>query len=371
MKHIFKIFICLSSIFISGDLYSTQWTVSNDPIRPAQFTSVESAINAAANGDTILIAGSQTNYIISTNPLIITKKVILIGEGINNPDGFRTTIQATTGTDGKLTFGRLNLTQSSNDSKIIGIYFFNWHEININGNFSGSTAPQRIIDNIEFSDCMFWFSGLFYRNIYNNCKVKNCLFDTGFIRPYDSPNNLSISNSIFSGNGSYFQSENVSLSQQVFVKNCLFLNRTNNFFLSINGIVVENCIFYKSEPTGTITNSTFNNNLTYLCNNNTLPPSGAGNTGTGNIQNSNPLFINYPPLGANFAWAHNYGLQAGSPAIGTGTGGFNIGLTGGTNPLNQLKGNSPLPVVTSLSLPNSSVPVSGTLQGNIQAKVRN
>ena len=130
-------------------------------------------------------------------------------------------------------------------------------------------------------------------------------------------------------------------------------------------------IFYKAESAGA-SNSVYNNNLTYICNNNVLPPTtGSGNTGSGNIVSSNPLFINYPALGANFAWTHDYGLQAGSPAIGAGTGGTNIGLTGGTYPLNQLKGNSPLPVVTSLSLPNSSVPVSGTLQGNIQAKVRN
>ncbi len=70
MKHIFKIFIFLF-FFISGNLYSTQWSVSNDPIRPAQFTTVEGAINAAANGDTILIAGSQTNYLISANPFSV------------------------------------------------------------------------------------------------------------------------------------------------------------------------------------------------------------------------------------------------------------------------------------------------------------
>lgn len=368
MKYICKIFILLS-FFISENLYSTQWSVSNDPLRPAQFTTLEAAINAAANGDTILIAGSQTNYIISTNPLIITKKIILIGEGINNPDGYNTRIQGPP--SGVLTFGRLNPSQSSNDSKIIGIDLYNYVQINIDGNFAGSSAPDRVINNIEFSDCRFWYAGLFFRNINNNCKVKNCLFDNGQINTYNSPNNLIISNNIFFDNGCYYQSSDINQNQQVFIKNCLFLNRTNAFFNSVNGIVLENCIFYKSEPTGSITNSLFNNNLTYLCNNNTLPPAGSGNTGSGNIVNSSPLFINYPPLGANFAWTHNYGLQAGSPAIGAGTGGTNIGLTGGAHPLNQLKGNSPLPVVTSLSLPNSSVPLNGTLQGNIQAKVRN
>jgi hypothetical protein len=368
MKHIYKIFIILS-FFINGNLYSTQWSVSNDPIRPAQFTTVEGAINAAANGDTILIAGSQTNYVITANPLIITKKIILIGEGINNPDGYNTRIQGPP--SGVLTFGRLNPSQSSNDSKIIGIDLYNFGQLYIDGNFSGSTAPERIINGIEFIGCRITESIIFFLNIYQNCKVQNCLFENGQIRFFDSPNNLIITNSIFYSNNSYIQSSNIPANHLVFIKNCLFLNRTSNYFNSINGIVVENNIFYKAEPTGTVTNSIFNNNLTYLCNNNTLPPAGAGNTGTGNIVNSNPLFVNYPPLGANFDWTHNYGLQSGSPAIGAGTGGTNIGLTGGTHPLNQLKGNSPLPVVTSLSLPNSSVPLSGTLQGNIQAKVRN
>ncbi|MBK9255784.1 MAG: hypothetical protein IPM42_09880 [Saprospiraceae bacterium] len=365
MKLILRIYLILTSFFVYNNGYAIQWTVSNDPTRPAQFTSVESAINAAANGDTILVAGSQTTYVIATNPLIINKSIILIGEGVNNPDGFSTNLQV-----GSMTFGRLNPTQSCNDSKIIGITF-NSVAITINGDFLGSSALERTIDNVEFLGCKFIYSGLVFSNIYNNCKIQNCLFDFVDIRFYDSPTNLSISNSVFFTNNSYFLSSNVNLNHQIFVKNCLFLNRTNNLFFSINGIVVENCIFYKSEPTGTITNSIFNNNLTYLCNNNTLPPAGSGNSGSGNIENTNPLFINYPPLGADFAWTHDYGLLAGSPAIGAGTGGTNIGLTGGTYPLNQLKGNSPLPVVTSLSLPNSSVPLNGTLQGNIQAKVRN
>jgi len=374
MKHILKIYLILTSFFVQKNGYSTQWTVSNDPTRPAQFTSVVSAINAAANGDTILIAGSQTGYNITTNPYIITKKIVLIGEGVNNPDGYSTIIQGVG--NAFLTFGRLNATQSSNDSKIIGIEFNNFNEINIDGNFSGSTVVERNISNIEFSKCEFRGSvNLYFRNTYNNCKVKNCLFgQNSQIYCNNSPNNFIITNSIFysdDSNGSFFNSDNATLNQQVSFKNCLILNRTLTFFYNTNGVVVENCIFYKAEPTGPI-NSLFNNNLTYLCNNNTLPPTtGTGNTGTGNIQNTNPLFINYPPLGGVFAWTHDYGLQVGSPAIGAGTGGTDIGLTGGMYPLNQLKGNSPLPVVTSLSLPNSSVPLNGTLQGNIQAKVRN
>jgi hypothetical protein len=368
MKHncIYLFFFSFAMMLLPEQGYTTQWTVSNDPVRPAQFSNIPAAVNAAANGDTILIAGSQNQYTLS-NALFIQKKLILIGEGVNNPDGFNTTIYGSN----TIFFGRLNATQSCDNSKIIGIDF-QVGAVQIDGYFVGSQPEQRVISNVEFIGCRFG-SGCninWYDN-YNNCKMINCLFINTGPRPYVSsvlPNNFIISNSVFSD--SYVQSNLLNLENQVKVLNCVFLNRTSDCLINVVGINVENCIFYKAEPTGA-TNSLFNNNLTYLCNNNALPPAGTGNTGSDNIVNSNPLFNNYPLLGEAFSWAHNYGLQPGSPAIDEGTGVTDIGLTGGDYGLNQLKGNSPLPVVTSLSLPNSSVPINGTLQGNIKAKVRN
>jgi hypothetical protein len=86
--------------------------------------------------------------------------------------------------------------------------------------------------------------------------------------------------------------------------------------------------------------------------------------------NQNPLFTTFPALGADFAWAQNYALLAGSPAIGTGTNGTDIGINSGNSPVTQLYKYAKIPAVTSLTIPVSSVPVGGTLQINIQAVSR-
>jgi hypothetical protein len=137
--------------------------------------------------------------------------------------------------------------------------------------------------------------------------------------------------------------------------------------------VFENNIWYKSElvnssGTPNVINCTFNNNLTYLCNVNTLPPT--NNIGSGNIVNQNPLFTTYPALGGDHTWTQNYALLAGSPALGTGTNGTDIGINSGNAPVTQLLKYAKIPAVTSLTIPVSSVPVGGTLQINIQAVSR-
>ncbi|MBK8700650.1 MAG: hypothetical protein IPN29_14405 [Saprospiraceae bacterium] len=351
-----KLITYLLLTLTAESLYGTQITVSNNPLRPAQYTSLVDAVAAASNNDTLLIAGSSTAY---SGTINLTKSLTMIGEGINNPDGLSTTI----GSD--IWLKNESVSQGASGTKLIGIYFPG--SLYINGDFPGATAPQRILANITIDRCRL--STVYpYAGIYNNFLIKNSLWINGniFEQGAVTGSGFKIENCIFSN--SYIQG-GVTIYN---FKNCIFMDRTSNSFITgVSAIKVEDCIFYKAEPTGAA-NSIFNNNITYLCNNNTLPPTtGTGNTGTGNLANTNPLFINYPALGAAFSWTHNYGLQAGSPALGAGTSGTNIGLTGGSYPLNQLKGYSQLPVVTSLSLPNSSVPVNGTIQGNIKAKARN
>ncbi len=351
-----KLIIIIITLLIAQCVFAAQITVSNNPLRPAQYTSIVAAITAAANNDTLLIAGSSSTYSETIN---LTKPLTIIGEGINNPDGLNTTI------GGAFWIKNASISQGASGSKLIGILFQG--DMYINGDFTGASPAQRILANISIDRCKF--TNLYpYATVYNNFNIRNSLFADGSFYEQGTVT------------GSDFRLENCIFSNQIIIgnvtiykfKNCIFLNRTTNTFApGISNIIVENCIFYKAEPTGA-SNSIFNNNITYLCNNNALPPTtGTGNTGTGNLVNTNPLFIDYPALGAAFSWSHNYGLQAGSPAIGAGTSATNIGLTGGSFPLNQLKGYSQLPVVTSLSLPNSSVPVNGTIQGNIKAKARN
>jgi len=339
--------------------------VSNDAARPAQFTTISAAVNASSPGDTLRIAGSITAY----GGIILQFPMTWIGEGADNPNGFSTRIQ------GNLTLGRLNSSLGSSGSRFYGIRFNTNTAILIDPSFSGSLEVQRILSNFIFERC--WFQSPFnYVNssaqTITDVLIRNCLF-SNVLNVGDGPQNSNkisgtITNCIFDTNSSIQSQAGNILNGGVVIRNSLFLNSSSARFTGINGIIVENSIFYKSEPTGA-TNSVFNNNITYLANNNTLPY--GNNAGSGNLMNVNPLFVNYPSLGADFAWTHNYGLQAGSPAIGTGSNGTNIGLTGGNAPVNNIPGNSRIPVVTGLTLPTSSVPVGGTLEINIQATSRN
>lgn len=363
MKYL-NIAIALHIIFcVQINLFATQRTLSNDANRPAQFSNLQAAIDQSSNGDTIIVysnTSNSTNYNSGGNHIYFYKQLYVIGEGMNN-----TIVSLSSGAN--IYFNNL-----SNGSYFSGLRILS------NLQFGGNSSVSNItFDRCDISDEIYFSSptqninikncqvGICYLNHANvtNMNFDNCIFQQSYVHPQ----HLIISylnNLIFNG---YSNSFNL----QIKVKNSLFIGSTTSMFVNINGIELTNCIFYKADPSGTVINSNFNNCLTYLCNNNNLPPTGTGNTGANNVINQNPLFINFPALGGDFSWTHNYGLQAGSPADNTGTGGTDIGLTGGTYPLNQLKEYSKLPVVTSLSLPNSSVPLNGTLQGNIKAKVRN
>jgi len=76
-----RYFPLLSATFfllaLSFGAQATTWTVSNNPNKPAQFTSAQAAADSSAAGDTLLISGSTTSY----GNLDIEKQLHLIGEG--------------------------------------------------------------------------------------------------------------------------------------------------------------------------------------------------------------------------------------------------------------------------------------------------
>jgi hypothetical protein len=356
-----KLFSALLCSLFFSNLHSTVWTVSNDASRPAQFTTIPAAVTAASPGDTLRIAGSNTQY----EGVILYFPMTWIGEGANNPNGFSTRI-------GNLNLYRLNSSLGSSGSKFYGIHFT---QVYMDPDFTGATVEQKVLTDITFERCriegQFFFNNAQQQKI-TNVFIRNCVFNGSLNLGGTAQNSNKITsiftNCVFDGGSTINAAITNVLNGGVIIRNSLFLNIASPRFININGVIVENSIFYKSEPTGAI-NSVFNNNICYLANSNTIPY--GNNAGSGNLINVNPLFVNYPPLGANFAWTHNYGLQVGSPAIGTGSNGTNIGLTGGNAPVNNIPGNSRIPVVTGLTLPTSSVPVGGTLEINIQAISRN
>lgn len=341
------------------------WTVSYDS-RPAQFTSIQIAHDTASAGDTILINGY------TQDDLTITKSITIIGETISG---------ATSGSNQRsridnLYLRRINSYTGANDVRIYGLEF---DYIDISPVFSGAQAGQQVFDNVLFERCniedAYFATSLSYSYsnfTFRNCRIDNVLGGLG----YSSFSNILITNCVVDGYFSgYTSTTGYGVNGNVVIRNTTFIDRTSTYCFSyLEGAIIENCIFYRSEPTG-CTGCTFNNNLTYLCLNNTLPPaawsSSLPNVGSGNIQNADPLWTAYPALGDQ-PWSsnHNYAPQSGSPAIGTGTNGTNIGLTGGNAPVDNIPTHPKTPEVIEIDIPVSSVPAGGTLQINLKAKTR-
>jgi hypothetical protein len=357
------------------NMMATVWTVSNDPNRPAQYSVLQTAVDAASPNDTLLVTGSGTSYYPGAT---LVKPLVIFGEGIESGGAFPMTDLYS------ITLGRFNSSLSSSGSRIYGCKIYS---LTINSSFSGATNPQQTLSNLIFERCLFQYVSVNANWNLSNVTFRNCLFkDQGgsnlnlygynnYSDPVLGPfTNIIVTNCVFNGYSAGLSSSGgLDLNGNLVVRNCLFLNNYTYSLTSLQEAVFENNIWYKSEVVtssgnSNVTNCTFNNNLTYLCNVNTLPPT--NNIGSGNIVNQNPLFTTYPALGADFAWTHNYALLSGSPALGTGTNGTDIGINSGNSPVSQLYKYAKIPAVTSLTIPVSSVHVGGTLQINIQAVSR-
>ena len=361
----------LAFFFAATALQATVWTVSFDT-RPAQFTNLQVAVDTASAGDTILINGYQGSSV-ST---YIRKPLVLMGEkndepgnqsnnGITNPYP-RTRIK-------DLYLGRLNSYTGADGTKIYGLYVYNLY---LHPNFSGAQAGQTSLDDILIERCSIYqldFDS--YQRQFSNITFRNTVFGGGYINDLDkyysqtSFSNILFTNCVFSN--AYLSGDGYSLAGNVVVRNSVFIDRTaNNCFSNMKGLIVENNVFYRSEPGG-CTDCTYNNNLTYLCNDNTLPPTSGNSVGSGNIEGVDPQWLNYPAQG-DVGWTqyHDYSSSAGSPVLGTGTNGTNIGLMGGNAPVANVPVHPKNPEVIEVDIPVSSVPAGGTLQINLKAKTR-
>ena len=78
-KLIFSLIACIG-IFSQG--HATVRTVSNDPLGGAQYNSLQAAVNASSNGDTMLIEGTNIPYGLDCHARW-NKSITVIGIGFN------------------------------------------------------------------------------------------------------------------------------------------------------------------------------------------------------------------------------------------------------------------------------------------------
>ena len=363
MKTFTKTLLAIITLLLNFNLNAAVLTVSNWSAIPAQYTSVQNAIDAANANDVIYVHGSPTSYGAPT----INKTLTIIGAGIN-PTGQN---------QNKTTFDNIIVSNASNCSFI-----------GITSNFGtvytamGVSLDRCNIGTIGYQGGgggrSFTINNSFIAGVLNFYDTKDLLItnnyfyaSSGIDASGSTELNATISNNAFIGgfSGSYYS--NATLCG----------NNSGNILGNLTNAIFTNNIFYGVPILPVLTNCVFNNNLTYATNNNTLVFPGAITVGT--IVNVNPGFVNmgdplivpcdnYGATISNIATYFNQinlALAPGSPALNTGLGGVNLGPTGGATSFDYRTQNRPrIPQMQSLIINNSAIPLGGTLNVQIQGQ---
>jgi hypothetical protein len=337
---------------------ATVHTVSNDVNNPAQYTSAQTAHDAASIGDTLLVYGSTTNY----GSLTIKKRIVLIGAGYypNNQFGNATSFSS-------ISLDSLTGVSGASNSEISGIYC--------------ESITSNIICNhvnIHRNKMNHWIS--LNNHACKNWKIFNNIFVQYSTNSYYHNAINGIGNSI-----------NTLISNNIFIENKYISNAnsstliTNNLFITGNNSYGSGSYSFKSCSNSTITNNIFYQRKTTedaSCSQNTLSNNiGYGTaaivTGTnmgGNNSIADPKFI---LVGTNqgFDYSDNYALQASSPALNAGSDGTDIGIYGGSFPFPHGYGNTyryapmpNVPIIMNLNLNTTNIPQNTNLNFTIKAR---
>lgn len=264
------------------------------------YANLQDAIDAAVNGDTLYIQPSATSY----GDAILNKQLSFIGRSHseNNKISYVDNIEIYPNASGSI-FSGLYFTDK--------IYFTDENTVN------NLIFKNNYINWIDFD---FTTGGI--NNFILTGNVVNIL---GAPSSITSPiQNGVITNNIFLDDIYIFYPETVTIKNNIFfcyTSQILITNESGNN----TELVIENSIILKlNANSGDVSandNIQFTNCLTYSPNGDIFNVL----AGSGNLNNINPQFVNVTDNVFD-AYNDDYHLQAGSPAIGTGTDGEDIGL---------------------------------------------
>ena len=332
-------------------------TVSNDPNRPAQYTSIVTALNAAAAGDTIQLYGGPNSY----GDLTITKAITIFGNGFNpRKENFYHSKLGTISLSGNvsnvtldgLTFQQFHPNANSavtyNNITLKNCYIYG--EIRLVA-FQAPPACGVTIGNWLIQNCYLRIvnfgtslgcspiSPITSGVLFKNCHIIRVLntHDVQFV-------NCQFGNNI--DGGELTDSRNCTFDNSIFLR----FSFTQNSFTVNN--VFHNCLTYQTMvPSANFDLNSWTNN-------------GSGSA-TGCIINQNPVYNNTnlyrmiePGIAERIIWDPS--MQAASPAINAGTDGTNIGISGGTTSF-RISGEPNIPIIRKFQLINSVVPSNGTV----------
>ncbi len=314
-------------LLLPAALHAATWTVDNNPNRPANFRTIQEAADAAEQGDTILIAGSETPYDI----VYLRKRLNLYGPGywlaendIPAPGLSAKIVMLSldSGTDPFLP----DYGYSSAGSVIEGIEFgSNWLSINTENNRLARIKAERISVNAPGN------------------RISHSWIDDEVRLEGETPVTPGASGSVLLSN----RIGSILIDSQIvaYCEFCIFTRQGSSGYPiaspANNTATIRNSIFVApQEYSGTLSGVVFDHCMAIGT---VTLPAGNGNTNLAANQLSNVF-----QLGTETD--RRFLLKAGSPAIGTGKDGADRGMFGGPSPY-VISGIPARPRVTFLSVP--------------------
>jgi hypothetical protein len=297
------------------------WRCNNNTGVTADFSTVQAAHNGAAAGDTIHLEPSLVSY----GDLTMSKRLVIIGTGQfqNENPGIQYDPKSpyignvsisNTGANNSVLMVRFAGNISINTG-VTGVSLVNCASTTANGHTS--CAPGQVIlnnaDNIVIKNS--WVSNIQMDNSCNNIVISNNIVGNT-IRNDGSCDGIITNNIIHAVSGGACGNNAGT------IHNCVI---NNNIWNALQNTSFSNC------------------NLT-----NNMAPNGNLPAGNGNQLNVNmaDVFVNH----AGGFVDKFFQLKAGSPAIGAGTGGVDMGAFGGSSPF-RLGVTPPIPSITNMQLP--------------------
>lgn len=307
-------------------------TVSNDPLLPAQFTTIQAAHDAANAGDTVFVHGTTTIY--NVIGFTITKPIYLLGVGYDPyAPNLRSRITAQlslgTGSDGCIVEG-MDLGIVSIGQGRTTIRNCRLTQINLNNNGLVTAIGNVVIRTGQFT--LQNDSYLIRMNSSNSGiqEFRNNVFASQTISGFGNSTTMFfglMQNSIFQNNiflawGNAPRRLQYPYSDPDLGGNTFFFN---NIFYNLTDVATS------------CTGCSFSNNLVQGC----IAPDCLlvdivnGQTGGNNldIPITDPTFVDYMAGAAFDPVTHDLNLLPGTPGIGAGVGGTDLGVHGGSDPM--------------------------------------
>lgn len=351
MKTLFLPFAAVALTLLSTSSFATVWRVNNNPVVNANFSTISAALSSSSvlANDTIYVEGSAQNY----GSLTVNKNVVLIGTGYFLTDNDTTqafnqptiVTSITISTAGARVFGfQINGQVSINANDVV----FERNRVNQTSTSGTAIIVQSNRNNINIR------SNWIQRPITSSCCGGGWALDisTG------ATNIFVIGNILKAGTKA-----NSNTWDQVSAGAIRMASNATAVFE--NNVVLGHM---------TLFNAIFNNNIqlngTYSPTNMVLVSHNIGQSTQFGTSNNNQTNVNmstvftYGPGGEDVD--NHYRLTTGSPAIGAGTSGVDIGAFGGSSPY-YLSGMPAIPAVFSTTIPTVVTTASGL---DINAKIK-